>query len=142
MRVRRLATLALAHALVVSSFGVSPLHMHEYVGHDHPDHHHGPAIHGHTHAATGAHHGGLTEEHHRPALQADRCDAGKHAVTVAMGGAFVVQLHLDTAELPGPTIAIVPAPAQSTAPVTDVRVHGPPHEIRLPSRAPPLTVHA
>jgi hypothetical protein len=59
-----------------------------------------------------------------------------------MGCAQVPQLHVDIAELPGPTVLVPAAPVQPVASVTDVRVHGPPFDPRIPSRAPPLTPHA
>jgi hypothetical protein len=56
-----------------------------------------------------------------------------------MGCAPVPQLHLAIAELPSPTVVGPAAPVQSVAPVTDVRVHGPPFDCRIPARAPPFT---
>ena len=136
---RRLAALVLAHALVASSAMGSSLHVHEYVGHDHPDHHHGPASHEHHHAALADqwHHAPEVDEDH-PALRAEPCDPGRHAVAVTMGCAHVPQMHVDLADVPGPAIVVPPAPIRSATPVTDVRVHGPPFDLGIPSRAPPL----
>jgi hypothetical protein len=72
-------------------------------------------------------------------LQADSCGPGQHAVAVTMGCAQVPQLHVDIAELPGPSVLVPAAPVHSGVAVTDVRVHGPPFDPRIPSRAPPLT---
>ena len=121
---------------------LSSLHVHEYKGHDHPDHHHGPAAHDHDHPAT------ADQDHHSlagedaPAWHADPCEPGRHAVGVSMTCACIPQAHVDLAELPGPTIAFPSAPVRSTVPFTDVRVHGPPFDARTPSRAPPLNPHA
>ena len=137
---RRLVACALVQALVISTAVGASLHVHEYLGHDHPEHHHGPASHEHHHAAIADDdHHDETEDHSLPALQADSCDPGQHAVAVTMGCAQVPPLHVDIAELPGPTVLVPAAPVQSVAPVTDVRAHGPPFDPRIPSRAPPLT---
>jgi hypothetical protein len=141
--VRRLVACALVQALVVSTAAGTSLHVHEYLGHDHPEHHHGPASHEHHHAAIADddHHDD-TEDHDLPALQADSCDPAQHAVAVRMGCAQVPPLHVDVAELPGPPILVPAVPVQSVAPVTDVRVHGPPFDSRIPVRAPPFTPQA
>ena len=138
---RQLVAFVLAHALVVSAATGSLLHVHEYVGHDHPDHHHGPATHEHEHSALGERDHHSTAEHDdHPKVGAESCDPGRHAIAVTLGCAQVPQVHVDIAELPGPTIAAPTAPIRSAATVTDVRVHGPPpFDPRIPSRAPPLT---
>ena len=141
--VRRLVACAIVQALVLSTAAEASLHVHEYLGHDHPEHHHGPASHEHHHAAIADDdHHDETEDHDIPALQADACDPGQHAVAVRMGCAQAPPLHLDIAELPGPPILVPAAPVQSVAPVTDVRVHGPPFDSRIPARAPPVTSQA
>jgi hypothetical protein len=138
--VRRVLALVLAQALVVSASVGSSLHVHEYVGHDHPDHHHGPASHEHHHSALagGADHF-ASEDHDVPAFQEDSCDPGRHAVALTMGCAQVPQVHVDIAELPSPSVSMPAVPVKSAVAVTDVRVHGPPFDPRVPSRAPPLT---
>ena len=138
--VRRLSTYVLIQALVVSTALGASLHVHEYAGHDHPEHHHGPASHEHRPATAADHdHHAETADHDLQAVQADSCDPGHHAVAMTMGCAQVPQLHLPIAELPSPTVVVPAAPVQSVAPVTDVRVHGPPFDSRIPARAPPLT---
>ena len=140
--VRRLAGLLLAHSLVVSSAMASSMHVHEYAEHDHPDHHHGPASHEHKHSAS------AEQDHHSPtdddhaALQAESCDAGRHAVAVTLVCAQVPHGHVDLGDLPAATTIAPAAPIRSTTPVVDVRVHGPPFDVRVPARAPPLTPHA
>ena len=140
---RRLVAFLLAQALVVSTSAASPLHVHEYVGHDHPAHHHGPAAHEHHDLAPADqdHHPDTGDEDHL-VWQADPCEPGRHAVAVSMGCACIIQAHIDLAELPGPTIVVASAPIRSAVPFTDVRVHGPPFDPRTPSRAPPFTPHA
>ena len=145
MNVERILASLLVAALVAVPGVVSSLHVHEYTGHDHPTHHHGPASHEHGH-----HDSSLTEldrdhddtlnDHDAPAVRAESCDPGRHAVAVKMSGAQPPQLHLDLAELPGPTVAAPTVSLKSAIGITDVRVHGPPpFDPRIPSRAPPLT---
>ena len=135
---RRLAACAIVKALVLSA-AVAPLaHVHEYVGHDHPEHHHGPAVHGHeqsTHAVPDHH--SIADNDHDPAIEAESCDAGRHVIGVTMASACAPQVDVDMAELPGPTVSAASAPIESAAPLTDVRVHGPPYDSRIPARAPP-----
>src|ERR1044071_1983552 len=102
---RRLVACALVQALVVSTALGSSVHVHEYLGHDHPEHHHGPASHEHHHEAVADDdHHDETGDHGLPALQADSCDPGRHAVTAAMGCTQVPQVHVDVAEMAGPSI--------------------------------------
>jgi hypothetical protein len=142
--VRRFVGFLLVLAVVVSSTSMaSSLHIHEYVGHDHPDHHHGPAAHDHDYPATpdGDHDAEPGDDDHA-SLRANPCNPGRHAVGVSIGCACILQAHVDLAELPGPTIIVQSAPVRSAVPFTDVRVHGPPFDPRIPARAPPLTPHA
>jgi hypothetical protein len=141
--VRRLVAFALVQALAVSTSMASSLHVHEYVGHDHPEHHHGPAAHDHHDLAPADQddHTDAGDEDHL-AWQADPCEAGRHAVVVSMGCAWIMHGHIDLAELPGLTIVVASATIRSALPFTDVRVHGPPFDPRIPSRAPPLYLHA
>jgi len=136
--VRRLVALALAQALVLSTASAPSLHVHEYVGHDHPEHHHGPASHEHFHSEIADHHTSADDGRH-PSVQAESCDPGQHAVAVTMGCAQLRQVHVDVAELPGPATLALASPGRSPASVSDVRVHGPPFDLGIPSRAPPLT---
>jgi hypothetical protein len=141
--VRRLVVCALVQALIVSTAAGASLHVHEYLSHDHPEHHHGPASHVHHQAAIADHdHHDNTEDDGLPTLQADSCDPGDHAVAFTMGCAQVPQLPDAIAELPSPTVVVPVASGQSVAPVRDVRVHGPPFDSRIPARAPPLTPQA
>ncbi len=151
---RRLVAFVLVPALVVSTAAAASLHVHEYVGHDHPEHHHGPASHEHHPSAIADHgHDAAEEGHHRPVVEADfpvlesdfpvleseSCDPGGHRSTVSMGCASVPRVHVDVAELPGPAMLDPAAPIGSAASVTDLRAHGPPSGLHVPSRAPPLT---
>jgi hypothetical protein len=138
--VRRLVACAVVQALVVSTSLGASLHVHKYLGHDHPEHHHGPSHeHHHLAIADDDHHDDDSEEIGLPELQARSCDPGQHAVAVTMACAQAPQLHVQNAELPGPTVLVPAAPIRAVTPVTDVRVHGPPFESRIPSRGPPLT---
>jgi hypothetical protein len=139
--VRRLVGLLLAHSLAVSSAMASSMHVHEYAEHDHLDHHHGPASHEHERSALADqdHHSPPEEDDDHPALEAQSCDPGRHAVAVTLGCVRVPQAQVDLGELPGPTFIAPPAPIRSATPVIEVRVHGPPFDVRIPARAPPLT---
>jgi hypothetical protein len=141
--VRRLVAVVLAQALVASSAVGSSLHVHEYLGHDHPDHHHGPAAHDHEHSTFVEldHHSAALEDHEL-AVRAESCDPGRHAVSVSMACASVTQVHVDLAEQLGPRTVVPSVPIRSAIPITDVRVHGPPFDARIPSRAPPAIPHA
>jgi hypothetical protein len=129
----------LVAASVVSSAAGSSLHVHEYAGHDHPEHRHGPASHEHHHSAIAEDHHSEAEDPDHPDLQAESCDPGRHAVAVTIGCAQAARFHVDIAELPGPAIPAPTASAGSAMPLADVRVHGPPLALGIPSRAPPLT---
>lgn len=142
---RRIVALALVQALVASTAIASSLHVHEYVGHDHPDHHHGPASHEHRQSAQDDHdhHSEETEargaEDDHFAAPDEACDPGRHAVSITLGCAQVPQVNIDVADVPGPSLFAPRAPIRSVAPVIDVRVHGPPLDIRIPARAPPVS---
>ena len=144
----RLLAFVLIQALVLSTVWGASLHVHEYAGHDHPEHHHGPASHEHHQSAIADDDHQQIDDHHDrddrglPAVQADSCDPGHHAVAVTIGCAQVPELHPAIAELPSPPVVVPATAVQSLAPVTDVRVHGPPYDPRIPARAPPFTPQA
>jgi hypothetical protein len=131
--IRVLAGLVAAAMLLASGPGV-PWHVHEYWGHDHADHRHGPAAHSHT--ADADRHGGTFSADHGPAIES--CDPGEHAVSVVFE--FV---GCDTQRAP---LAVVFATVRMTPPdvaglsaaPSDVRAHGPPQVAAAPLRAPPL----
>ena len=135
---RRLVALALVQALVLSTASASSLHVHEYAGHDHPEHRHGPASHEHFHSEIADYYTSADDGRH-PWVQAESCEPGQHAVAVTMGCAQVPQVQVDVAELPGPATLTLASPGRSAASVGDVRVHGPPFDPEIPARAPPLT---
>jgi hypothetical protein len=137
--VSRLVAFVLMQALVVSTATATSLHVHEYIGHDHPEHHHGPASHEHQHSSfpdSDHHDEGVGEDD--PAIEAGSCGPGRHAVAVTFGCVHVPQIHVEIAEVAGPTVIAPTAPIRSATSITEVRVHGPPFDIRIPSRAPPL----
>src|SRR5688572_18452956 len=109
-------------------------HTHAYRDHDHPEHHHGPALHEHHHSPV--------PRHDRAELTLESCDPGQHTVSVFMGCASLPNLHVMDYES-GHTRASEPLVLLcSTKDRRDVRVHGPPSHSRIPSRAPPLHLHA
>ena len=136
---RRFVAFVLMQALVVSTATVSSLHVHEYFGHDHPEHHHGLASHEHddTELPDLDHHVGSVDEDQEE-IEAGPCDPGRHAFAVTLGCAHVPLVHIEFAEGAGPTVVAPIAPIGSATPITDIRVHGPPSNVRIPSRAPPL----
>jgi hypothetical protein len=138
--VRRLLALVLAVATFSSVGTVASLHVHEYVGHDHPEHHHGLAVHDHDADSRieGGHHGDVDDDHEL-SIEAVSCRAGRHAVGIRTTWTNVHQVHVDLAEIPGPAL-VIPAPLNRPGfAITDVRVHGPPSLRQLPARAPPVS---
>jgi hypothetical protein len=129
-------------ALMGSATRGSTLHIHAYLDHDHPEHHHGLAAHEHHRAIS------HRDEHHdsralgETELQLDSCDPGTHAVTVVTRHAQLPQVHVIDGVCATPTILAGLMPLTPVAEPTDVRVHGPPSHVRIPSRAPPATLHA
>jgi hypothetical protein len=59
-----------------------------------------------------------------------------------VGCAFASQLNLALGVSPAPTFMVPSLPSKPAVRPRDVRAHGPPFDIRIPSRAPPLTPHA
>jgi hypothetical protein len=134
--------LLLVQALIVASASASVLHVHEYAGHDHPDHRHGPAAH--THAQSTAH------DHdrdlpaggdHGATIESAACEPGRHAVGARMA-ADIRLAQVDVGELPARIAVAAAATICAATALTDVRVHGPPLDDRIASRAPPLISHA
>jgi hypothetical protein len=132
-RVRRLGAILTGTALVLANGVIPTLHTHVYTDHDHPEHHHGLAIH----------------EHHQPAPHPDDegpslepCDPSQHAASFVIGGGPGPQVHVNHAECPSRNVYERPGLSRSIRAVTDVRVHGPPLRTQHPSRAPPLTFPA
>jgi hypothetical protein len=140
--VRRLVAAVLACGLAVSSTAVSSLHVHDYTDHDHPDHHHGPASHEHAHPAIADRDDHSSADEDQPALEVESCDPGRHAISITMGCVHSPQVHAEVAELSAPTAKAPISATGSTTALTDVRVHGPPFDARIASRAPPVTPHA
>ena len=139
---QRLLAPLLVAALVTAPGVASSLHTHEYIGHDHPTHHHGPTSHDHDEQHSEAtelepDHLAEPERHGAPAVDGESCDPGRHVVGVKKACAQTPQLHLNFAELPGPSIIVPMVPLQPPVGVTDVRVHGPPANPGIPTRAPP-----
>jgi hypothetical protein len=123
--------LLLIPALAATSGVTSLLHTHAYNDHDHPEHHHGPALH--------EHHYSEVAQPDRAEVTLESCDPGEHAVSVSLGWASLPNLHVVDSEC-GHTFTSDPLIIVcSITDRCDVRVHGPPSHSRIPSRAPPLT---
>jgi hypothetical protein len=145
--VRRLLALVLALTVAGFSTAVPSMHVHAYGGHDHPDHQHGPALHrhGHDHGAQavaveeqhGDHHHDGPARIQRNVIEA--CDPGEHAIRVPGTAVSLPQIHLQLAVLSSAIVAAPATPVRLALAPMDVRVHGPPSDLRLPARAPPPT---
>jgi hypothetical protein len=129
--IRALATFLALAALAASGPGAM-LHVHAYEGHDHPDHHHGPAAHSH---GQGDHY---EHQDKKPGPRIEACDPGAHALTVVF---TCVSPTAHQAPLADTTVADVTSPATVVvrgATITDVRAHSPPRLTDAPLRAPPV----
>jgi hypothetical protein len=130
--VKRLVA-ALAFALLAGTGSLPLLHVHLYGEHDHPDHHHGPALHSHGHRAL---------EQAAPGRGPARPQVGPCGPD-----AHVLALQATLAPSPDyPLSLLVPAkaaPALAAAPLRplvarrEVRAHSPPGLTDSPLRAPP-----
>jgi hypothetical protein len=140
--VRRSLAVLLAAALSLAPVAATSLHVHTYVGHDHPEHHHGPAVHDHHSFPLAPHADHETVDSHDEAGTAvtpDACDPGDHAAAVKIACADRSAVHATLAELPRrPIVSPSMRPSRPLA-ITDTRAHSPPAGPCLPARAPPLT---
>lgn len=112
------------------------LHVHVCEGHDHPDHHQGPAAHSHGAEHHQRHAEASATDH--AAVHLEPCDPGEHAVAVT----FTWDLPAShQAPHVASTVAVGPTPSvQSRCRVTpsDVNAHSPPRLTDAPLRAPPV----
>jgi len=131
--VRRSFAILLGCMLSVTSGQVPALHVHAYIDHDHPEHHHGLAAH--DHAPPVLHHSDAA-----PRLES--CDPGEHVVSLVLGCAPLPDNMVITGVCPRATAIASLVPLRSVGDVTDVRVHGPPSRTQLAPRAPPLRLPA
>jgi len=130
--VHRVLAALVAVAMLSTSGSAVWQHVHAYAGHDHPDHHHGPASHSH-----------VADRHTRAESQDETarlegCDPGEHAVSVVF---TYVAPQPDHAPVPVVLATlVVPRPEQPWREVvpSDVRAHSPPRLTDAPLRAPPL----
>lgn len=133
MVVRRVLAVLLISALTALSGAGSRLHTHAYTDHDHPEHHHGLAAHGHhavpVHPADGA-------------VHLDGCDPGNHTISFPSLCAAVPHVDAAIAEF---CVAALPAPDFQRWRILgyeDLRTHAPPIHRQDSPRAPPVIVHA
>jgi hypothetical protein len=108
---------------------LSALHIHRYIDHDHPEHHHGPAAHEHR----------ATHPDGADGIHLEACDPGQHAMTVVFACAAPPQVDARDAE---EMASRNPAPPLGAHPLVrrhEIRAHGPPFVRTAPPRAPPLT---
>jgi hypothetical protein len=121
--------------ITLSALATSPLvgtHVHRYADHDHPEHHHGPALHSHE---------GHRDRHALNAAgsyQLAPCDPADHEVALQAACGTAVYHH------EGMLAVLDDGPGTSERPdgilirLADVRVHGPPARTRTRPRAPPV----
>jgi len=130
--VRRIAAVVLG--LAVASSGLQPgLHVHAYTDHDHPEHHHGPAVHDHDEI----------EQHDEAGdVRLDECDPAQHVLTLAALCVAAPELSLFDDALKPSAIRAPRLSSLVASHLTDVRVHGPPLDARLAPRAPPVSLSA
>jgi hypothetical protein len=108
------------------------LHAHVYGDHDHPEHHHGPAVHTHARAATAR-----LPVADAPAARIGPCEPGEHAIGLAaalVAGPDAIGFPVAPVLSRGlfPLVGEAPAAARR-----DVRAHSPPRLTDGPLRAPP-----
>jgi len=115
--------------LIAGSGQVSALHVHDYTDHDHPEHHHGLAVH----------------EHHVPDTYSDDgtpqlegCSPGRHTISYVFVCAAPAQSPAVNAEFETPGLAVPDLGVHHALGITDIRVHGPPSRTQAAPRAPPL----
>ena len=121
--------------ITLAALATSPLvgtHVHRYADHDHPEHHHGPAVH--SHERHGDHQPAATTASSRLAP----CAPAAHEVALqtACGTAAVDRLGMPAVleDRTGPS----GCRSRMLIRLTDVRVHGPPPRTRTSPRAPPV----
>jgi hypothetical protein len=127
--VHRVLAWLLGPALLATSSAGSPLHVHPYSTHDHPEHRHAPAAH--------THHEFLAHPDDGKA-HVEPCDAGEHVVSLVFVWTEASQVHVAAADLSWPARPAPALPSWRAAGTTDVRVHGPPPSRRASPRGPPL----
>jgi hypothetical protein len=128
--VQRSVAMLLAVMLVLAPGQLLALHVHVYADHDHPEHHHGPAVHEHR---------DLPRDSEDGRAYVEACDAGAHVVSCMLTCITASPPHLDA-----DTSALVwelaaPVSSRFANDLDDVRVHGPPPRAPSSPRAPPLT---
>ena len=104
------------------------LHTHAYGDHDHPEHHHGLAVHDHQRL-----------DHHaaESTARVEGCDPGRHAIAISFGCLPPPQaLTVDAVDA---MLAVIGPDLTTDARVslTEVRAHSPPLHKRTSPRAPP-----
>lgn len=130
--VRRLLVSSLAIAFAATSSGVSTLHTHVYLEHDHPEHHHGLASHEH-HTSRVAH----TQDDEHGVIGESCEDPGEHAVSISTGAVSSASPELIAAKAACAFVGAALVPTRSLVDRHDVRAHGPPSHRTVPARAPP-----
>jgi hypothetical protein len=124
---------AIVLGFALASASVAPtLHIHAYVDHDHPEHHHGLAAHEHHSTATTAR---VDVAHDK--VHVETCEPGRHAVSFVFVYSASPQYSPILAEVVSPATLSLDVPRFHRVKHTDIRVHGPPAGTQSPPRAPP-----
>jgi hypothetical protein len=129
--VRQLVAFVLVVGVVLTATRSAELHIHRYPDHDHPEHHHGLALHDH-HFASG-----------KPSVpgggaRVERCDPAGHVTSVVFLCTAAAGAETDAARLEIPLTDEPDVHGGFTVDVAGIRVHGPPGTTRTSPRAPPL----
>ena len=128
-----LITILACVALLVGNESLPLLHVHDYADHDHPAHQHGPAFHGHEHAAT---------NHHEPSAPSGGahiapCEPDAHVLALAAVAATPAPQHVHVVATPVTLFAFTRVAPPPLEPRDEVRAHSPPGLTDSPLRAPP-----
>jgi hypothetical protein len=108
------------------------MHVHADAGHDHPEHHHGPAAHSHA-DDQGAHTRQVPAQRSMAA-----CHAGDHEVLVRAASIVAKPFEDGLVALPASSSPATEVRRSIRIRHADVRVHGPPPHTPSSPRAPPV----
>jgi hypothetical protein len=113
------------------------LHVHAYEGHDHPDHHHGPAAHSHDALIDHADHT-ATAPADQGSVRLGSCDPSEHVVPFAFTCVSPTVHHVLGVGTAVPAVLAPNVLRCCRILPRDVRAHSPPRLTDAPLRAPPV----
>jgi hypothetical protein len=136
--VHRIAAVLVGVVLLVGNLALPLLHVHLYGDHDHAEHHHGPALHGHEHATQS--HPVRRGEPAGPLM--GPCEPDAHVLALTATLAPSPDQVFVPAIAPATTVVANPAPPRPFVTRLEVRAHSPPGLTDSPLRAPPHALPA